>query len=283
MKSVFEYDNYREYLKDVHDSGNRASFSWRAIAMRAKISNPNFLRQVMLGERNLSEKKADTVGMAIGLQGAELEFWILLVKYCQADTDAACKHYKQELAQLRGHVYLTQISEGFSEYYGHWYIPAIRELVTLYDFHDDYLLLAKSLYPPITETEAKSAVQVLARYHFIQKDKNGRWVESHLALRSGCPAQHKALIRYHRDMLEKAAEAMFALDKDKRFVGGMTLGVSKECFRKILAEVEKFKNRVATLALNDSKGDRVIQVALQIFPTGFSPGETSKGENITKK
>lgn len=71
MKSVFEYDNYREYLKDKHDSGKRASFSWRAIALRAKISNPNFLRQVMLGERNLSEKKVVAVGMAIGLQGVE--------------------------------------------------------------------------------------------------------------------------------------------------------------------------------------------------------------------
>ena len=272
MKSVFEYDNYREYLKDKHDSGKRASFSWRAIALRAKISNPNFLRQVMLGERNLSEKKVVAVGMAIGLQGVELEFWILLVEYCQADTEAARKHYKQELGQIRGDVCPTVISEGLAEYYGHWYIPAIRELVTLYDFHDDYALLGKSLYPPISEPEAQYAVQVLSRYHFIQKDEFGRWVETHRALRSGCPKQHQALIRYHRDMLGKASEAMLALDKNKRFVGGMTLGISKECFRKILAEAEKFKNRVATLALNDSMGDEVVHVALQIFPTGFSPG-----------
>ena len=272
MKSVFEYDNYREYLKDKHDSGKRASFSWRAIALRAKISNPNFLRQVMLGERNLSEKKVVAVGMAIGLQGVELEFWILLVEYCQADTEAARKHYKQELGQIRGDVCPTVISEGLAEYYGHWYIPAIRELVTLYDFHDDYALLGKSLYPPISEPEAQCAVQVLSRYHFIQKDESGRWVETHRALRSGCPKQRQTLIRYHRDMLGKASEVVLALDKNKRFVGGMTLGISKECFRKILAEAEKFKNRVATLALNDSKGDEVVHVALQIFPTGFSPG-----------
>ncbi len=271
MKSVFEYENYREYLRKVHDSGNRASFSWRAIALRAKISNPNFLRQVMRGERNLGEKTADAVGMAIGLQGAEIEFWILLVKYCQADTDAVRAHYKQELAQFRRNECPTPISEGFSEFYRHWYIPAIRELVTLYDFQNDYSLLAKSLYPPVSETEAKSAVQVLSRYHFIQKDETGRWVESHRSLRSGCPKQSMGLIQYHRDMLEKALKAMLTLDKDKRFIMGMTLGVSKECFRKILAEAEKFKNRVATLALNDSKGDEVVQVALQIFPTGFSP------------
>ena len=54
-------------------------------------------------------------------------------------------------------------------------------------------------------------------------------------------------------------------------MGGMTLGVSKECYRRILAETEKFKNRVASLALNDSKGDKVIQVAVQIFPMGYSP------------
>ena len=63
-------------LKGVHDYGNRASFSWRAISLRANITNPNFLRQVMLGERNLSEKTMDVVGKAIGLQDAELEYWL---------------------------------------------------------------------------------------------------------------------------------------------------------------------------------------------------------------
>ena len=271
MKSVFEYDDYRGYLKDVHDYGNRASFSWRAISLRANITNPNFLRQVMLGERNLSEKTMDVVGKAIGLQDAELEYWLLLVKLGQSDKDESKRHYRQELAQFRGAVSPVKIGEGFSEYYRHWYIPAIRELVTLFDFKDDFALLGRSVYPPITESEARSAVQILARFHFIYKDDDGRGVEADRALRSGTPKQRSALIHYHREMLGKASEALFALDKDKRFVGGMTLGVSKECYRRILAETEKFKNRVASLALNDSKGDKVIQVAVQIFPMGYSP------------
>jgi len=283
MKSVFEYDDYRGYLKDVHDYGNRASFSWRAISFRANITNPNFLRQVMLGERNLSEKTMDVVGKAIGLQDAELEYWLLLVKYGQADKEESKRHYRQELAQFRGAVRPVKIGEGFSEYYRYWYIPAIRELVTLFDFKDDFALLGRSVYPPITESEAKSAVQILARFHFIYKDDDGRWVESERALRSGSPKACSALVRYHRDMLAKASEAMLALDKDKRLVGGMTVGVSKECYRRILAEAEKFKNRVTSLALNDFNCDKVVQVAWQIFPTGFSPGESIQGENITRK
>lgn len=271
MKSVFEYRDYREYLKDVHDCGNRASFSWRAIALRAKISNPNFLRQVMLGERNLSEKTVDVVGKAIGLQGADLEFWILLVRYCQADKEVSKKHYLQELAALRGSVCPVKINEGFSEYYRHWYMPVVRELVTLFDFRDDYALLGRSVYPPITESEAKSAVLILSRYHFIRKDACGRWVETHRSVRSGTPKQRSALVHYHREMLGKASEALLSLDRDKRFVGGVTLGVSKECYWRILAEAEKFKNRITALALNDLNGDNVIQVAVQIFPTGHSP------------
>ncbi len=271
MKSVFEYGDFRSFLRDFHDSQNHARFSWRAIAQRAKICNPNFLRQVMLGERNLSEKTMEAVGKAIGLSGSELEYWHKLVRFGQAKEGAQKERYRLELLQMRGSIRPVEITAGFSEYYSHWFIPAIRELITLFDFKDDYALLAKSLKPAISEDDARLAVQVLSRYHFIERNSDGLWVQTHRALRSGCPEHRASLIKYHCNMLDKASQAVQKWKKDRRFVAGMTAGVSRTCFRMILAEAEKFKSRVATLVHNDSKSDTVMQIALQIFPVAATP------------
>ncbi len=281
MKSIFEYGDFRSFLRDFHGSRQmgHARFSWRAIAQRANLGNPNFLRQVMLGEKNLSEKTIEAVGRAVGLLGPELEYWIHLVRFCQASEGVQKKHCRLELSQMRGSVCPVEISSGFSEYYGHWFIPAVRELITLFDFKDDYALLARSLKPSIREDEARLAVRVLRRYRFIERNSEGRWVQTHRALRSGSPRHRKSLVKYHCDMLEKAAHALETWKKDRRYVVGMTLGVSRTCFRMILAEAEKFKNRVALLVQNDSQSDTVMQIALQVFPVAATPASEFNDEN----
>ena len=45
------------------------------------------------------------------------------------------------------------------EFYSKWYHSAIRSLIDMYPFKDDYSWLAKNVYPPITR-EAKN------RYNF---------------------------------------------------------------------------------------------------------------------
>lgn len=286
MPSVLQYQDFRLFLRELHDSFGRTKsrYSWRAISKRAKINNPNFLRQVALGERNFSEKSAEQVGRALGFSGLELEYWHRLVHFGQAKEESQKARYRLELAEMRGSVQAAEISSGFSEYYGHWFIPCIRELVTLFDFHDDYRLLARSVLPPISEDDARYAVQILQRFQFIHRNADGRWEETDKVLRSGSPGQNSPLLQYHASMLGKASQALRTMRKEDRFVMGMTIGVSKECYRMILTEAEKFKHHITALVLNDRNSDKVMQVALQIFPTGVSPGkENLKGDSGMKE
>ena len=273
METIFYYDNYRDFLRDSHDVKNRACFSWRAISHRAKINNPNFLRQVMLGGKNLSLKTIEPVGKALGLRGEELAYWFELVNYCQSEPGENRERLRLELAKMKGSIRPVQISSGLAEYYGRWYIPVIRELIALYDFRDDFELLGLSLVPPILEREARYAVQVLEKFHFIVKDGKGKWVQTEKALRSGTSCESSCLLRYHQWMLEKAAQSLTHCNKEERLVSGMTMGVSKGCYKMILAEFKKFKNCVAALVQNDSQSDRVMNLSMQIFPVGIVGGK----------
>lgn len=273
MKAISAYGDYRIFLRDFYEFHRKDSvrFSWRAIARRAGLNNPNFLRQVMLGERNLSEKTIESVGKALGLSGRELEFWQTLVRFCQSKPGNLREKFWCELLRMRESFCTEKISEGISEYYRYWYMPAIRELVTLYDFQGNYELLAKSLIPRIRQEEARAAVELLRRFHFIEKNPEGRWIQTHCALHSGTPEERFALLRYHAEMLGMAAQSLRKFSREDRLVAGMTIGVSRACYKMILAEAEKFKNRVAALVHHDSESDTVLQLALQIFPVASSP------------
>lgn len=104
METIFYYDNYRDFLRDSHDVKNRACFSWRAISRRAKINNPNFLRQVMQGGKNLSLKTIEPVGKALGLRGEELAYWFELVNYCQSEPGENRERLRLELAKMKGSI-----------------------------------------------------------------------------------------------------------------------------------------------------------------------------------
>jgi uncharacterized protein (TIGR02147 family) len=52
---VFDYRDYRAYLRDVYQSrkSSEYGFSYRAFAKRAGLSAPNYLKLVAEGQRNL--------------------------------------------------------------------------------------------------------------------------------------------------------------------------------------------------------------------------------------
>lgn len=49
------------------------------------------------------------------------------------------------------------------EIYSKWYYNAIRELVVIFDFRNDYELLGKMLRPAIAARKAREAVKLLER------------------------------------------------------------------------------------------------------------------------
>ena len=58
MKSIFEYIDYRRYLKDYYDFQKKTKkyFSYRFFAQKAGINSPILLKMVFDGKRNLSRK-----------------------------------------------------------------------------------------------------------------------------------------------------------------------------------------------------------------------------------
>lgn len=270
MKSILSYIDYRHFLRDFYDEKKQTTrfFSARYFAQKAGLSSASFLREVINGKKNLGKQTIEKFVSALDLTGKEARFFKHLVFFNQAaNADEKQDHYAV-LLSLMNSVKEFQLTAMQLQVYNQWYIPVVRELVCILDFKDDYSLLGKTVYPMITASEAKSAVNVLIKLNMVQKLENGRYEQCTRAIQAKSELDAIAVMNFTRAMAEKAAQALETLSKDERNFSTITCGMSRACYELILAETSAFKDRVVTIINNDpsSSSDRVYQINFQIFP-----------------
>jgi len=87
---VFQYRDARRYLGDYYRYKKATSrgFSYRAFSRRVGLGSPNYLKLVVDGHRNVTPAMARRFGVGCGLAEEELAYFVDLVAYTQARTDA---------------------------------------------------------------------------------------------------------------------------------------------------------------------------------------------------
>src|ERR1700721_1624232 len=75
--SVFNYSDYREYLKDFYQlkKSKAGTYSFAVFSLRAGIKSPNYLKLVMDGERNLTPENTLAFARGLGLSEQETLYW----------------------------------------------------------------------------------------------------------------------------------------------------------------------------------------------------------------
>ena len=270
MKSVLSYIDYRQYLRDFYDEKKQTTryFSTRYFTKKADLSSASFLREVINGKKNLGKQTVEKFIRALDLTGKEARFFRHLVFFNQAKgADEKQDHYAVLLA-LMNTVKEFQLTALQHQIYNYWYIPVVRELACIVDFKDDFTLLAKSVIPAITASEAKSAVRLLVRLKMLRKRDDGRYEQSSSAVQAKSDLDAMAIMNFTRSMTEKAMEALQTLSRDERNFSTVTCGMSPSCYELILAEINAFKDRVVTIINSDERtpDDRVYQLNFQVFP-----------------
>lgn len=270
MKSVLSYIDYRNYLRDFYEEKKQTTsfFSTRYFAKKAGLSSASFLREVIDGKKNLGKLTIDKFILALSLTGKEARFFKHLVFFNQAlSVNEKQDHYAQ-LLSLMNSVKEFKLTARQLKVYNFWYIPVIRELACIFDFKDNFALLAKTVYPEITASEAKSAIKLLVSLKMIKKLENGMYEQCNRAIQAKSELNAMAIMEFTRAMAEKAINALVTLPKDERNFSTITCGMSRSCYELILTEISAFKDRVVTIVNKDSQAptDRVYQFNFQLFP-----------------
>ena len=273
-KKIFEYLDYREFLKDYYNAKKEANpaFSLRVFSDKIGFKAKDFISRVMNGDKNLSSQSIPKVASGLRLGKHETEFFIALVKFNQAETT---EERNGAFGEMQAVLKVVRFAEkqhllGHAQYmvYSHWRHLTIRSLIGMYGFDGDYEALARRVHPRITAEEAKASVKLLEDCMLIKKGKNGKYTLTENAITTGDRTSKLALRGFHQDCLKLAADSIDRDPPGTRHISGLTLGISQEGYERIVERINAFRKEIALIAEEDENSDKVFQLQFALFPVG---------------
>ena len=137
-------------------------------------------------------------------------------------------------------------------------------------------LLGSMISPPISSRQAKKSVELLEKIGFVKMMKSGRYGVRQKDLATGSEILSVAVAKFHKECIQLASDALDNIPSDHRNFSGLTLGISKKTYQKILSELTSFQQTVLQIASEDKSADRVYHFNFHLFPA-------SKYENLPQK
>jgi uncharacterized protein (TIGR02147 family) len=271
VKGLFEYFNYREFMQDFYISRKRENpnFSFNIFSELCGFKNKSVINNIIKGRINLSRQSIARVSNAMQLKGPEREYFEYLVRFNQAKGIDERNRLFHRLESIKKQGIKTgpaqQIRKDQYEYYSKLYHSTIRSIIDLYPFDGDYKWLAKMVSPAIRPLQAKKSVQLLEKLGLITRKKDGYYKVTHKKIEASGEILSLGVMNYHIDAAEMAKQALSDTSKKKKSYAGQTLGISRECYKDIIREIDRFQDRIAEMAEKDRKADAVFQLNFQLF------------------
>ena len=265
MKPIVEYSDFRQYMLDYYEERKRRSvFSWREFSKIAGFTSSSYMKVVCDGKSKLSRIGVERTGAAMGLVGFEMEYFRAMVEFGQAATEEKKKvAYENMLAIAK--VHKVRVLEGdLFEFYDSWQNPVVRELAPLMPGATPGEI-AKKCYPEISAAEVQQSLNFLTKAGLLKKAGDSAFVQAETSITGTPDATRLALRGMHRQMSKLATPAL-DLPVEQRNFSGVTMGVSRESYERIVKVLDECRRQIIAIAADDKNIDQVYRLNLQLFP-----------------
>jgi uncharacterized protein (TIGR02147 family) len=272
------YTDFRKYLKDFFEykvrqhQGPVGGYSYKTFSAAADIRSPNYLKLVIEGDRNLSPKTIKKFAKALGLHKSDATEFELLVLYGQALDPLERNRHLKKLSDFRmknrvrsGEVNAEAVSN--SPNWAAWVLYALA------DHKDaDFSIsgLKDLLRGRIKESDIEKALTVLVQNGALLKDPETGAIRKGLAMPPSLDEIPAEIIRKLQAELVYLGMESLLNDKAKdREFGSLSICLTSEEFEKLKFELRHMRKRIYKDTLvnrEKSKGDRVFQLNIQLFP-----------------
>ncbi len=268
MDSIFTYIDYRLFLKDYirEKKLQNKGFSFKVIADRAGFKARDYIFRVMNGTRNLSQSGVFMLSQALRFNEKETDYFANLVGFNQARKPSEKEFFFNKISAVRKYGQSQKLRNDQFEYLSEWYYGAIRSLLPVMDFKDDFAALAKFLDPPLTPGQVKKAVNLLLQLGLVQRSAQGKYTAPTSSLSTGDEVASMALFQFHKQSIDLARRALDYFPAHERDISGVTMSLSHGGFKRIKEEVQRFRKRIMEIAADDANEEGAFQLNIQLFP-----------------
>lgn len=239
-------------------------YSQRAFARQIGLS-PGELSEVLSGKRKLSLKSALRIAKSMGLNSTETKHLVHLAQVEKSREFGGAELLAPELPTLESQA----LSEDIFFIVSAWYCFAILNLADCEGFRWDPAWIARKL--GVSKPEIISAIDRLVRVGLVQNvDGKKKIVKDYVMNTGGVPSE--SVKKYHRDMLNKAIQALDFQNLEEREISGVGFSVDPKHLPSIKKDISDFQDQLVT---KYSKGKRKHVYQLQFALFRLSQGDTN--------
>lgn len=269
MNSIFDYTDYRAFLRDAFENYKKKScaVSWRFMASKIGSDSGNLLR-VSQGKIHLAVKFAVPCAKFFGLSEKESAYWTELLLFGRAKSDKEALDHYERMLSIKG-VEIKRLNAKELEFYRHWYSNAIRSLLGIGNFRDDeksYRILAESCTPAISIKEAKNAVHLLESLGMARLDNDGLWTVTETFVGTGGNWRSETVRRFQEDTIALAGQSLSRHKPYLRDISTATMTFNRRNLDLVRERICEFRRELLRLSAEGTGDNAVYQLNIQLFP-----------------
>ena len=266
MNTLFEYKDYKHYLKDLVKQKPKQGHGFKSAMATAIRCQSAYISRVLNGNAHLSLEQAHELNQFLGHSEEEAEFFILLVLYTRAGTQILKNFFlkkinhalnKRLILKERFKVKMTLAAEDQARYYSSWPYAAIHIATSIPQLEtkkaiSDYLDLPLPKVSEILDFLCRTGLVIKKGDHFtIGKTR------IHLGSDSALISQH------HTHWRIKAIQNLDQKQEDTLHYSSM-ISLSKEDIQKIKTKLVKTIEEYNAI-VKDSKEEELRCLTLDFF------------------
>jgi len=210
QKAIFEYTDYKEYLRSKVGGPHQKKGVKSAIA-RALGCQPTYITHVLNAHANLSLEQAEAINTFFAHTKDESQMFLLMVLRDRAGTHTLKANFQEQIEQLQANRLVltkrlgqrnTLTEEQRATFYSVWYFLAAQIGITIPSWRTHDALAANLGLPPARVSEI---LQFLCEVGLVQKSGN-QFIPTETQIRLGKDSHH--ILKHHTNWRVKAIDSL---------------------------------------------------------------------------
>jgi len=262
--SVYQYINYRSYLREVVDYlKSRNEYSNRAFAESAGLKSHVHLHLIITGKKNASRVTLKRIAKALDLGPRETDFLQLLAEFAHAPNSQESDEIYQQILSAQGFLKVNRAQALEYRYYSDWKMIATLEALSTPWGEWPAARQAESL--GVTESQLETYFDTLSQIGLISR-LGSRWVRKEGLLKTDAQAQNILVKNFHREMIKRGLDSLENGKSDQRNIVSITLPLSEKSYAELNTKLFEMLHEFANRYVDLKNSKAVYQLNFQVFP-----------------
>jgi uncharacterized protein (TIGR02147 family) len=275
---VSSYVDFRQLLLDFYNFRREQTkkdlrpYSYAMFSAAADIKSPNYLKMIIDGKRNLSPDMIGKFAKAMGLNKDQSEEFRLLVLMGQESEPGLRNSYLKELSEFRfqGQIRSGEIDAKTLEKLPNWIGWILYAMLDQEGVEFTPEKLREALRGKASTDEIEDALRSLIKSgQVVQDAATGAIKKADLQTETPDEIPTAVVRKLQSQLMYLGLESLFQDSAAEREFGTLTMSLTQAEFEDLRFQLRKIRKQVhkdTALKRTTTKGERVYQLNLQLFP-----------------